>query len=259
MPWIYWLNDYLTPVFGNRLGIAARHGSIRKFAAQQVDSRKEKDHGQYHDLLSRLFEVNKEKPNEMNENAVLSMATSNVFAGSDTTAISLRSIIYYLLKNPQCKKKFISEIDERKKGGKLSDPVKLEEANEMPYLQACMYEALRLHPAVGMSLPRVVPADGIEIDGKFLPAGTIVGVNPWVVHRDQEVFGEDVETFRPERWLERDRSDMDRFFFAFGSGARVCLGRNISWMEMSKLVPTLFSKFDLQLANPEASWKETCW
>ena len=259
MPWIYWLNDYLTPVFGNRLGIAARHGSIRKFAARQVDSRKEKDYGQYHDLLSRLFEVHKEKPNEMNDNAVLSMATSNVFAGSDTTAISLRSIIYYLLKNPLCKEKLISEIDERKKSGKLSDPVKLEEANDMPYLQACMYEALRLHPAVGMSLPRVVPADGIEIDGRFLPAGTIVGANPWVVHRDEKVFGEEVETFRPERWLERDRSDMDRFFFAFGSGARVCLGRNISWMEMSKLVPTLFSKFDLQLANPEASWKETCW
>jgi cytochrome P450 len=259
MPWIYWLNDYLTPVFGNRLGIAARHGSIRKFAARQVDSRKEKDHGQYYDLLSRLFEVHKEKPNEMNDNAVLSMATSNVFAGSDTTAISLRSIIYYLLKNPLCKEKFISEIDERKKSGKLSDPVKLEEANDMPYLQACMYEALRLHPAVGMSLPRVVPADGVEVDGKFLPAGTIVGANPWVVHRDQEVFGEEVETFRPERWLERDRSDMDRFFFAFGSGARVCLGRNISWMEMSKLIPTLFCKFDLQLANPEASWKETCW
>lgn len=259
MPWIYWLNDYLTPIFGNRLGIAARHGSIRKFAAKQVDSRKEKDQGQYQDLLSRLFEVKKEKPDEMNDNAVLSMATSNVFAGSDTTAISLRSIIYYLLKNPECKRKFVAEIDERKKQGKLSDPVKLEEANEMPYLQACMYEGLRLHPAVGMSLPRVVPAEGIEVDGKFLPVGTVVGANPWVVHRDQKVFGDDVESFRPERWLEKDRADMDRLFFAFGSGARVCLGRNISWMEMSKLVPTLFSKFDLQLANPEASWKETCW
>ena len=259
MPWIFWLNDYLTPMFGNRLGIAARHGSIRKFAARQVDGRKEKDQGQYQDLLSRLFEVNKEKPNEMNDNAVLSMATSNIFAGSDTTAISLRSIIYYLLKNPECKKKFVAEVDEYRRAGKLSDPVKLEEANVMPYLQACMYEGLRLHPAVGMSLPRVVPADGFEIDGKFLPAGTTVGVNPWVVHRDQDVFGEDVEAFRPERWLERDRADMDRFFFAFGSGARACLGRNISWMEMSKLVPTLFSKFDLQLANPEASWKETCW
>lgn len=259
MPWIYWVNDYLTPILGNRLGIAARHGSIRKFAAKQVDSRREKDDGHHKDLLSRLYEVHKEKPIEMDDNAVLSMATSNVFAGSDTTAISLRSIIYYLLKNPECKKKLIAEIDSWRKQGQLSDPVALEEANEMPYLQACMYEALRLHPAVGMSLPRVVPPEGIEIGDKFLPAGTTVGVNPWVVHRNQEVFGQDAESFKPERWLEGNRSDMDRFFFAFGSGARVCLGRNISWMEMSKLVPTLFSKFDLQLADPEASWEETCW
>ncbi len=259
MPWIYWLNDYLQPIFGNRLGIAARHGSIRNFAAHQVDSRKDKSDAKYRDILSRLFEVQKEKPKEMNDNAVLSMATSNVFAGSDTTAISLRSIIYYLLKNPDCKKKFIAEIDERKKQGKLSDPVTLEEANDMPYLQACMSEGLRLHPAVGMSLPRVVPEGGIEIDNKHIPAGTIIGVNPWIVHRDEAIFGENVEAYRPERWLETDRADMDRFFFAFGGGARMCLGRNISWMEMSKLVPTLFSKFDLQLADPEASWKETCW
>jgi cytochrome P450 len=41
----------------------------------------------------------------------------------------------------------------------------------MPYLQACIYEALRMHPAVGMSLPRVVPPDGFEIEGVFLPGG----------------------------------------------------------------------------------------
>jgi cytochrome P450 len=139
MPWIYRLSDYLTPIFGDRLGIAAPHGSIRKFAAKQVVGRKEKDHGQYHDPLSRLFEAQREKADEMNDNATLSMATSNVFASSDTTAISLRPIIYYLLKNSEYKKKFAAEIDELKKQGKLSDPVKLEEANDMPYLQACMY------------------------------------------------------------------------------------------------------------------------
>ena len=235
MPWIYWLNDYLSPVLGHRLGIAARHGSIRTFAAEQVDRRKEKGMGQQQqqrDILSALFDVHKEKPDEMNENAVLSMATTNVFAGSDTTAISLRSIIYYLLKTPECKKKLIEEIDGRKRQGKLSDPVKLEETAEMPYLQSCMYEALRLHPAVGMSLPRVVPEDGVEIDGRYLPKGTIVGVNPWVVHRDESVFGEDVESFRPERWLEGVRSDMDRFFFAFGSGARTCIGRQGSQFDV---------------------------
>ena len=39
----------------------------------------------------------------------------------------------------------------------------------MPYLQACMYEALRCHPAVGMSLPRVTPSGGIEIDNRIIP------------------------------------------------------------------------------------------
>ena len=66
-----------------------------------------------------------------------------VFAGSDTTAVSTRAIIYYLLKNPQAKQKLIQEIDGLRKQGKLSDPVKLKEADDMPYLQAVMYEALR--------------------------------------------------------------------------------------------------------------------
>ena len=79
----------------------------------------------------------------MNDNAVTSMATSNIFAGSDTTAISTRAIIYYLLKDPTVKFALIDEIDTLRKQGKLSDPVKLSEADNMPYLQAVMYEALR--------------------------------------------------------------------------------------------------------------------
>lgn len=89
-----------------------------------------------------------------------------------------------------------------------------------------------MHPAVGMSLPRVVPDGGFEVDGKYLPAGSVIGANPWVVHRKEEIFGDDVYAFKPERWLVEDNGDMHRYFFAFGSGARMCLGRNISWMEM---------------------------
>ena len=81
---------------------------------------------------------------EMNENAVTSMATSNIFAGSDTTAISTRAIIYYLLKNPKAKEALVEEIDSLRRQDKLNDPVKLSEADNMPYLQAVMYEALRL-------------------------------------------------------------------------------------------------------------------
>ncbi|OJJ33325.1 hypothetical protein ASPWEDRAFT_174733 [Aspergillus wentii DTO 134E9] len=258
VPWLYWLHDYLSPLIGSHLAIAARHGKIRQIAAREVTAR-QGNVGEQHDILTKLFDVQAKKGQQLKDDDILSMATSNVFAGSDTTAISLRSIIYYLLKNPACISRLMDEIQDRKNQGRLSDPVKLDEANSMPYLQACMYEALRLHPAVGMSLPRVVPAEGITIDGCFLPAGTTVGVNPWVVHRDETIFGEHVESFRPERWLEDDNGDKKRFFFAFGGSARVCLGKNISWMEMSKMIPTLLSRFEIQLASPDTPWKETCW
>ncbi len=107
----------------------------------------------------------------MNDANVLSMATSNIFAGSDTTAISTRSIIYYLLKNPECKRKLVEEIDTKNREGKLSESITLEQIKRMPYLQAYLYEGLRCHPAVGMSLPRVTPHGGIEIDGRYLPEG----------------------------------------------------------------------------------------
>ncbi|KAK5139945.1 hypothetical protein LTR04_003238, partial [Oleoguttula sp. CCFEE 6159] len=275
VPWLYWIHDFFSPVIGSHLGIAARHGSLRSFAMSEVSARKDRGTDRK-DILSKLFQAHEDKPAEFDDNAVISMATSNIFAGSDTTAISTRAIIYYLLKNPEHKRRLVSEIDDMRSRGKLSDPVTLDEANNMEYLQAVMYEALRLHPAVGMSLPRVTPEGGVEIDGRFLPAGTVIGVNPWVVHRNKDVFGEDVESFRPDRWLKEDNGDMqvfrgdllriltnllmlsDRFFFAFGSGARMCLGRNISWMEMSKLIPTMFMHYDLELSDPEAGWTEKC-
>jgi len=65
--------------------------------------------------------------------------------------------------------------------GKLSPQVSWAQANQMPYLEAVIKEGLRMHPAAGLMLERHVPQQGVTIDGHFLPAGTIVGINPWVV------------------------------------------------------------------------------
>lgn len=169
LPLVFWINDYLTPIFGNKLSLSNRHGSIRALAVKEVNARKGRGSDRK-DILSKLFAAQKEKNGQLDDTAVVSMATSNIFAGSDTTAISTRAIIYYLLKNPEYKQRLINEIDEWRQQGKLSDPVKLDETEKMPYLQAVMYEALRCHPAVGMSLPRVVPNGGVTIGGQYLPS-----------------------------------------------------------------------------------------
>lgn len=249
VPWLYWLHDALVPYIGSHLGIAARHGSLRSTAASEIQARQTRGSDRK-DILSNLLATHTAQPEAFNSDALTSMATSNIFAGSDTTAISTRAILYHLLKNPACKAKLVAELDSARAQGNLTLPVSLAQADRLPYLQAVMYEALRLHPAVGMSLPRISPSSGATIAGRFVPAGTTVGANPWVIHRDARVFGDDVEAFRPERWVEKSEAesrdkgegegerkvggygDMQRFFFAFGAGARMCLGRNISWMEM---------------------------
>lgn len=101
--------------------------------------------------------------------------------------------------------------------GELSNPVTFTEVSKMTYYHACMKEAMRLHPSCGQMLERVVPEGGATLSGAFLPQGTIVGVNPWVIGRDKAVYGENADDFVPERWLNNDAVSlkaMERNFFA---------------------------------------------
>ena len=133
------------------------------------------------------------------------------------------------------------------------------ESQGLPYLDACVKESFRLHPAPGLPIERVVPAQGAEIAGNFVPGGTIVGCNAWVIHRRPEVFGEDVEVFRPERWLVdegKDKADeekrikeMGATLLHFGMGARTCIGKNISLLEVYKLVPTVLRRFEVMFPS----------
>jgi cytochrome P450 len=148
--------------------------------------------------------------------------TRNSFAGSDTTAISLRAIFYYLIHNRHAYDKLLNEIHTTE----LSDIVSYAEASKMPYLQACMKEAMRLHPAVGMLLERIVPAEGTTIEGVWLPGGTVIGINPWVVSRDPTVYGEDAEIYKPERWIESSPEQlklMERNFLAVSLPTKLTL------------------------------------
>ena len=178
-----------------------------------------------------------------------------MFAGSDTTAVTLRAIVYYVLKNAHVHRKLQRELDT----SNLAVPVSYKAAQSLPYLGAVIEEAIRMHPAVGLPLERIVPASGLTLpDGRFLAPGTIVGMNPWVVHHDKTVFGQDPESFIPERWLQGPdepaidfqsrRSRMREAILTFGAGNRVCLGKYLSKLEMYKCIATLFSLYQVREA-----------
>ena len=213
--------------------------------------------GKGKDQLSKWIAAKDSDPTRFSTRDVIVFTSSNVFAGSDTTAIALRAIFYNLMRNPSKMDKLVAEIDQAHGQGKLGNPISYKESTtHLPYTQAVIKEALRIHPSVGLLLERHVPSGGIEICGQRIPAGTIVGVNAWVVHRDPVVFPEP-EQFLPERWIESGAEklkEMEASFFAFGAGSRTCIGKNISLMEMTKIVPLLLRDYSISLVDPEKEW-----
>lgn len=142
-----------------------------------------------------------------------------------------------------------------------------------------MKEAMRLHPSICFPLERVVPPEGANICGYDLPWGTIVGILAPLVNRSKAVFGQDADTFRPERWLEAEPERlkmMERTFstvnmpclklptslfwklitraYQFGHGARGCVGKNIAMLEMTKVLPEIIRRFDVKWASGAESW-----
>jgi cytochrome P450 len=108
-----------------------------------------------------------------------------------------------------------------------------------------MKVTLRLNPLLGASLERIVPKDEAILSGVAVPEGTVVGCVGRTIHLDQEYYGEDSDTFRPERWLENPKLTvlMDRTYMLFGSGNQICLGRYIAEHEIKRVIPALLLNF----------------
>lgn len=211
------------------------------------------------DMLSRWASVKSSDPDKMSTRDIVVHLSANVFAGSDTTAIALRAIIYFPCRHPSAMEKAVLEIDRADRQGVMSQPISYKETSSfLPYLGAVVKEAMRLHPSVGFLMERHVPSQGATICGKYIPSGTIVGINPWVTNRNEEVFP-DAEAFKPERWLESSEArlkEMDSLVsLNFGAGSRTCLGKHVSLIEIHKIIPQLLRTFKVELTYPEKEWK----
>ncbi|KAI8163998.1 Cytochrome P450 monooxygenase andK [Colletotrichum sp. SAR 10_70] len=221
------------------------------------------------DLLSKFLAAREARPDFMSDVLVQTMAVSMAFAGSETTAISLAAVFYYLLRTPTALARLKEELDQFGREGGFSDTetglVTWTESQKLVYLDACIKEAFRMHPAAGLPLERIVPEQGAEIAGTFVKGGTIVGCSAWIIHRRPEIWGADVDTYRPERWLVDETKDreaeeqrikeMNGHMFQFGMGSRTCIGKNISLLEIYKVVPSLLRRFDIKFKDPNQEWQ----
>ncbi|GLI72971.1 hypothetical protein PoHVEF18_001157 [Penicillium ochrochloron] len=148
-------------------------------------------------------------------------------AGIDTTSDTLMFTIWALSReeNREYQAKLIDEVDRISEMDCNDDGNPTAEAvDKLPYLDAVIKETLRLYAPLPASEPRSLPVD-TTIDGYLIPAGTVVSMSPYTLHRNPKVFPEPLR-FKPERWLGQcgDLTEMKKWFWAFSSGGRMCIG-----------------------------------
>ena len=127
---------------------------------------------------------------------------------------------------------------------------------------------MRMHPGVCMLLERYVPETGLTLpDGSFVPAGTAVGINPYVAGRNKKIYGADADEYKPERWLQHEGETDDEYKermrafnaadLTFGGGSRVCIGRNLANLEVYKIIATLIKRYEIEMIEAKSDWKVT--
>jgi len=200
----------------------------------------------------------------LSQDEAVSESLIQILGGSDTTAGAIRTFMLYIITSPHVYSTLQAEIDRGVVESRISRPVITDrEARELPYLQAVIKEGLRVFPPGTGLMAKKVPLGGDELNGVFLPAGTKVGVNMWALLRRKDVFGEDSDVFRPERWLESSPEDLQKMEavseLVWGYGKYVCLGKSVALIELNKIFVELLRNFDWKLVDPTNPMKSACY
>ncbi|OGE48035.1 hypothetical protein PENARI_c033G04918 [Penicillium arizonense] len=158
-------------------------------------------------------------------NYLTAEAFTFIDAGVDTTGRTLAAAVYYVLRTPSVEKKLQEELDSLSLWGSENTEDIVRNVGKLPYLNAVIKEAHRIWPSLPGPLPRVVPSEGLQVGSYFIPQGTIVSATHHSMHFDEDIFPEP-KTFKPERWLRDDSTELNRYLTPYSRGSRACIGIN---------------------------------
>lgn len=197
------------------------------------------DDGDFVDVLLSL-----EGEEKLQDDDMVAVLWEMIFRGTDTTALLTEWVMAELVLHTEVQEKLRRELDMAVKDRSLSELTD-SEVSKLPYLQAVVKEALRVHPPGPLlSWARLCSSDVQLSNGMVIPADTTAMVNMWAITHDPHVWEDPLE-FKPERFIEAevDVRGGDLRLAPFGAGRRVCPGKNLGLVTVTLWVAKLVRHF----------------
>jgi benzoate 4-monooxygenase len=181
---------------------------------------------------------------------LVSEALTMLIAGSDTVSNTVCAIVFWILdgerRNPgTVVPRLQAELDEAIRTN--STIAMHKEVKNLQFLRLCIDEGMRLHSTSAIGLPRLVAEEGgVSCENEHFPKGTVLSTPSYTLHHTEDIWGPDVEEFKPERWLTAT-PEQKMSFNPFSYGPRACAGQNVAHMELAMTIGTLFHHYDFKL------------
>ncbi|KAL6593911.1 hypothetical protein ACP70R_048812 [Stipagrostis hirtigluma subsp. patula] len=195
-------------------------------------------------MIGVLLSLQKTEPDVYTDTFIAALVANLLGAGTETTSTTTEWAMALLLNHPDVLKKAQEEIDAQVGESRL---LHKNDLPQLPYLHCIISETLRLYPAVPMLLPHESSTD-CKIHGYDVPAGSMVLVNAYAIHRDPAIWREP-EVFRPERFEHGGAEG--KFMMPFGMGRRKCPGENLAMRTMGLVLGVLLQCFDWRKVGDE--------
>ncbi|PKI41840.1 hypothetical protein CRG98_037764 [Punica granatum] len=180
---------------------------------------------------------------KLHEDDMIAVLWEMIFRGTDTTALLTEWVMAELVLHPEVQRRLQSELGCADLGNRaLTDS----DVARLPYLQAVVKEALRVHPPGPLlSWARLSTSDVHLSNGMVVPANTTAMVNMWAITHDPAVWPDPLE-FRPDRFIDADVDvrGRDLRVAPFGAGRRVCPGKNLGLVTVTRWVAELVRHFE---------------
>ena len=199
------------------------------------------------DLLSMMMQARDEDDSsQMNNKQLRDEIATLIFAGHETSANSLAWTLMLLAQHPEVQTKLQQELQEVLGGRTVS----MSDIPNLRYTNMVIKESMRLYPVV-WNLVGETSRDCVIGDYR-VPAQTTIIASHWVMHRCAKYF-EQPEIFNPERWTNNLEKQLPvGAYIPFGGGPRSCIGKNFALMEMTLLLATILSQFELTLVENQS-------